>query len=542
MYKVLLVDDDFPVRVLLKQLINWEEEGFEIVDEAIDGEEALEKIEHYKPDIAIVDIGMPIMNGVELIKELQDRSIDCKVIVLSCHDDFQYVREAMKLGAKEYILKNLVTDERLIEVLSQIKQEIEEEKREQQENQQIKRWANRGLWELKQDYLQQILRGISINKLKMEQLIDELSMGISKYDNVLLLMEIDHYEDVINKLSEEDDKKLFNFSIRNVAEEVMQSFTLGEVVDMGGRHIALIVNFENEKSELVIKEKMNDLAVKLQGSINRYLDVQISIVITEKSHQLFDLFNLYEKALITMLVKFYEGENHIFWTNNHNNQINNQQSLHAKQLDKRLGQYIKTADIQEVENIIDDLIHQAKSKGITPNKVIRYWLGIHTILERLSKKYNLEITRLMDGSIEKAIQKSETISELKTLVMEVIEEIAQFFQSDRCDPQVTNASVKEVIYYVGCNYMNDITLSMVADHIQMNMAYLSHLFKQEMGESFVDYLKRIRINKAKYLLEHTDESIISVANQVGFYDRRYFSKIFKKVEGINPTEYKRKME
>ncbi len=126
--------------------------------------------------------------------------------------------------------------------------------------------------------------------------------------------------------------------------------------------------------------------------------------------------------------------------------------------------------------------------------------------------------------------------------MEVIEEIAQFFQSDRCDPQVTNASVKEVIYYVGCNYMNDITLSMVADHIQMNMAYLSHLFKQEMGESFVDYLKRIRINKAKYLLEHTDESIISVANQVGFYDRRYFSKIFKKVEGINPTEYKRKME
>ncbi len=209
MYKVLLVDDDFPVRVLLKQLINWEEEGFEIVDEAIDGEEALEKIEHYKPDIAIVDIGMPIMNGVELIKELQDRSIDCKVIVLSCHDDFQYVREAMKLGAKEYILKNLVTDERLIEVLSQIKQEIEEEKREQQENQQIKRWANRGLWELKQDYLQQILRGISINKLKMEQLIDELSMGISKYDNVLLLMEIDHYEDVINKLSEEDDKKAF---------------------------------------------------------------------------------------------------------------------------------------------------------------------------------------------------------------------------------------------------------------------------------------------------------------------------------------------
>lgn len=81
--------------------------------------------------------------------------------------------------------------------------------------------------------------------------------------------------------------------------------------------------------------------------------------------------------------------------------------MHAKQLDKRLGQYIKTTDIQEVENIIDDLIHQAKSKGITPNKVIRYWSGIYTILERLSKKkYNLEITRLMDGSIEKkAIQK-----------------------------------------------------------------------------------------------------------------------------------------
>ncbi|QUI24031.1 response regulator [Vallitalea pronyensis] len=541
MYKVLIVDDDFPVRVLLKQMIDWEEEGFEIVAEAIDGEEALEKIEFHKPDIAIVDIGMPIMNGVELIKALQERSIACKVIVLSCHDDFQYVHEAMKLGAEEYILKNLVTEERLREVLSQIKQAIQEEKREKQESQQLKRWANRGMWELKQDYLQQILRGISINKLKMEQLIQELSMGISKYNNVLLLLEIDHYEDVLNKLSEEEDQKLFNFSIRNVAEEVLQTVAKGEVLELGGAHIALIIDVENEKSEFAIKEKMNDLAIKLRGSINRYLDIQVSMVITEKSHQLFDLFHLYEKALITMLVKFYEGENHIFCTNNYNNAINHQHMLHVKLLDKRIEQYIKTADRKGIDNLLDDLSDQAIEKGITPNKVIRFWLDMHTILERFSRKYNLDIARLLDGSMAKAIQKSETIHELKHIVMDVVEEMIQYFHNLH-GKQVTNESVKEVMYYVGCNYMHDITLSMVADHIQMNMAYLSHLFKQEVGESFVDYLKHIRIDKAKYLLEHTNESINSVASQVGFYDRRYFSKIFKKLEGINPTAYKRKIE
>lgn len=542
MLKALLVDDDFPVRVLLKQMIDWEEVGYEIVDEAIDGEEALEKIETLKPDIAIVDIGMPIMNGVELIKAIEERALPCKVVVLSCHDDFQYVREAMKLGAREYILKNLVTEDRLIQILTQLKEEILKEREEEKESQQIKRWANRGMWELKQDYLQQILRGISINRRKMEQLIEELSMGISKYNNVLLLMEIDHYEDMINKISEEDNRKLFNFSIRNVAEEVMQSIGDGEVVDLGGRHVALIVNTQQEKSEMAIRDKMNALSSKLQGSINRYLDVQVSIVITEQSERLYDLFHLYEKALITMLIKFYEGENHIFWAGHYENRINRQESLEAKLLEKWMNQYIKSSDRDSFEKMINDLIAQAHRKGVIPNRVIRYWLGIQGILERFSRKYNLDIPRLVDGSMVRDIQKSETIKELKDIIMDITQEMMTYFKKDDRVQHVSNESVKEIMHYVQCNYMNDITFTTAADHVKMNMAYLSHLFKQEVGKSFVDYLKHIRIEKAKHLLEHTDESINSIANQVGFYDRRYFSKTFKKVVGINPTEFKSKVD
>ncbi|GMQ63988.1 response regulator transcription factor [Vallitalea maricola] len=541
MYKVLLVDDDFPVRVLLKQMINWEEAGLEIVGEAIDGEEALEKINELNPDIAIVDIGMPIKNGVDLIKELKEQNSRCKVIVLSCHDDFQYVKEALKFGAKEYILKNLVTEERLLVVLNQMKVEIDKEKVEIQESQQLKRWANRGMWELKQEYLQQILRGIIINKNKIEQLIDELSINISRYSNVLLLVEIDNYEDVINKIADRHNKKLFNFSVRNVLEEVLLGIAEGEVVDLGGKHIAIIVSFENEKSELVIIEKLNTLSHKIRDSINRYFDVNISTVITEKTNKLLDLFNLYEKALITILIKFYNGGNKIYWTSDSKTITNNSQSINVKNLEKLIRKYVKESNMLKLEELIDGILAQAKTKRISPNKVIKFWLKIHIILEKICENYDIEMKQLTDGSLTKKIQKSETIFELKEIIMVVVKDIAHYFKSETKETTISHEIVKEIINYVSCNYMKDITLSMVAERVNMNMAYISHLFKQEVGESFVDFLKTTRIKKAKYLLEHTDETVNSIANKVGFTDRKYFSKIFKKVEGVNPTEYKKRI-
>ena len=113
MFQTLLVDDDFLVRSYLKTLDSWEKEGYEVVRDVQDGEEALEEMNQEKIDIVVTDISMPLMDGIELIKAVKKNWPEVSVIVLSCHDDFEYVKEAMRLGADEYILKNTLDENSL---------------------------------------------------------------------------------------------------------------------------------------------------------------------------------------------------------------------------------------------------------------------------------------------------------------------------------------------------------------------------------------------------------------------------------------------
>lgn len=110
MFQTLLVDDDFLVRSYLKTLDSWEKAGYEVVRDVQDGEEALEVMNQEKIDIVVTDISMPLMDGIELIKAVKKNWPEVSVIVLSCHDDFEYVKEAMRLGADEYILKNTLDE------------------------------------------------------------------------------------------------------------------------------------------------------------------------------------------------------------------------------------------------------------------------------------------------------------------------------------------------------------------------------------------------------------------------------------------------
>lgn len=124
MQNVLLVDDDFLVRSYLKMLPSWEKTGFEIIADVRDGEEALEVMERAEIELVVTDIAMPLMDGIRLIREIRKRYTGIYVIVLSCHDEFEYVKEAMKEGADEYVLKNTLNEESLYTLLQAAKEKL----------------------------------------------------------------------------------------------------------------------------------------------------------------------------------------------------------------------------------------------------------------------------------------------------------------------------------------------------------------------------------------------------------------------------------
>ena len=128
MFRTLLVDDDFLVRTYLKTLSSWERAGYEITQDVQDGEEALDVMKQKEIDVVITDISMPVMDGIELIRHIRQEMENIYIIVFSCHDDFEYVKEAMRLGADEYVLKNALDEENLYEVLNKSKKQIENRK------------------------------------------------------------------------------------------------------------------------------------------------------------------------------------------------------------------------------------------------------------------------------------------------------------------------------------------------------------------------------------------------------------------------------
>ena len=144
MIRTVIVDDDFLVRSYLKQLKAWERADYRIVADARDGEEALKAVEELGPEVVVTDISRPLMDGIELIRRIRESNHSVYIIVLSCHDDFEYVKEAMKLGADEYVLKNSLNEDSLYEMLIRTAGQIQDKKEKFQENDEAKRLMEMG--------------------------------------------------------------------------------------------------------------------------------------------------------------------------------------------------------------------------------------------------------------------------------------------------------------------------------------------------------------------------------------------------------------
>ena len=181
MYRTLVADDDFLVRSYLKTLDSWEKAGYEIVDDAEDGEEAYGFLQKEKIDVLVTDLTMPVMDGIELIRKIREENRDIYIIVLSCHDDFEYVKEAMRLGADEYVLKNSLDEDSLYDTLEKSARLIENRRKKSQEQAQARKLIHLGSHALKYYFFNGLISGMLKNQAREEKRVEAGIAG--KYFN-----------------------------------------------------------------------------------------------------------------------------------------------------------------------------------------------------------------------------------------------------------------------------------------------------------------------------------------------------------------------
>ncbi|WP_141503870.1 response regulator [Paenibacillus luteus] len=532
MLKLIIVDDELLMRIGLRSLIHWEEHGFQIVGEASNGKEALEIAAKASPDLIITDVRMPTMDGLELIRETSKFLKNCKYVILSNFDEFRYVKEAMQLGASDYLIKCEIKPDILAQLLSQLRQQYSHLKQHQ-------------LSQLPEDYykqsltyLKEVLFKEAISGLKSEQdiiaKVEPLNIRLRPAEMVIAKIKIEHFEEVQKKYVEKDEK-LLRFSIVNVLEEIIPNKWSREIVVESSSEYLVIMNTipEVDKS---LRAELDKLCVKIIRSIKDFVNLRVSIGMSTPVQGYRYIKLAYQEASLALQQSFYTGAGQVLYfeeISKHPNHTGPGVSLSRNQ-EHEYQNIIESKNVNRLHAFMEDVWNFVHREQASAEEIRGIYISL---IETVNTYLSITVrSRFLsdDKSLYETILKVGTWEEIHFLVLDYV--LALFESESKNSEQLTYADM--AIQIMDRYYNTDISLQSVAKQINVNPSYLSRIFKQETGMNFVSYLTGIRINKAKLLLENKQLKVYEVAEKIGYHNYSYFSRIFKKVVGVSPEEYR----
>lgn len=493
MIKVLLADDDFLVRTFLSRITDWEKHGYKLVGAAQDGEEALEMTKEYEPDIIITDISMPTMDGIELIRRLKAEGNSAVIIALSCHDDFDYVKEAMKLGANEYVLKNLLTENKLLELLEEVKQSI------------VFKHKN-GLQfdapEEEREYYLGLLQG------------DKRRPADAFFTTAIMAVHIVNYDTHVAVMQMEQQKR-FHSSFAQICREACQNSSAVRCVHVRQGEYAVLLDLTDMPSLYERRQKIQQYASAAVRYAERYLAVSICIG-TSRSESVQNTEEIcWQEANDALNERFYTQQ--VVFYGWQLEACGREIPQTARTFCEQIPVYIDRRDGGIIRRMWQEILEEFRLQH-TEARLVQEWLrqtDRHAGISQRMIPERLEDFRGMENAYltfrEEMLPQTDTYS----------------------------SAVSQIIRYLQQQHTGDASLVLAAEQVHLNPAYLSHIFSRETGITFSEYLLSCRLNTAKDLLVRTDDRIKDVAVQSGFNDYRNFCKTFKKAVGLTPQNYRR---
>lgn len=533
MLRIFVADDDKIIREGLKVIIEEANREYKVVGEATNGVEALRAIESLKPDVLVVDINMPEMDGVELIKQLRSSQNTISIIVLSGFDEYRYVRESMKHGALDYLLKP-VNNESLIELLDRIDNELAliKENKEKALVQSV--IFEESMTLLKGKLINELVKGNGMNNPKIEELL--LDFGIASTGNIILSV---IGTDNICKM-EKDKLKGITFSPGYIIESyILNNFGSGsdkQIISAATDYEVIILTFSNNSTDFdeYIYGQFEAIRREIEKKETFTICAGISHVFSNirKSHI------PYHQALFSLKRRFYEGGNKII-------KYLQESSCYAYINENIINNYfdriinsIEITDTVRTGKIIEEMLAAFRKSNGDPEQIRKICIELvqKTSIRLNEFKNALELFPQEDLNMILYIESLDTYDELKNYLAGAFCRIMEQIKLERS--YKTRKIPEKAKEYIKMHYKENITLKSVADHVYLNSSYFSELFKNETGKNFIDYLIETRINEAKKLLEMPDIKVYEVGEKVGYEDPVSFNRAFKKIVGISPNEYR----
>lgn len=531
-YRVIIADDEPKIIQLIKMLGNWDEYGIEIVDECHDGRETLRSIYKNKPDFVISDIKMPELDGIELIEETRKAGIDSFFILLSGYRHFEYAQSAIALNVVEYLLKP-IDQEKLNQTLGKVCRQISQKReekinreeltriREQESIRQIKRMMSRMMEaEKKGSMPEEFLSEAALNAAY------QTAFAPGRYQILNIATNMGNVLENANSLLHSELLRLLENCFSGKAVYYYYSNVIGYVI---------LLNYR-EEFEKQMKECISALYYGLRNLTEIYGDFRINIGVSSVKSSCWELAAAAQEARAAEWGRLLMTRDGVldYSRVSHLKRIPRQEMISDEEL-SALENYVRYLGKEEMGELFQKLHSRAGAwTDASPESMAEVF---YALLSSVESAVNEEERDKLDEACMYAYVEARSFpGAIKNLYMKLEEYISQKREIMK---EKTRKPISEAVRYIKVNYGKNISAEDVAAASQVSAVYLSRLFKDEMDMGFNEFLTQVRLEEARKLLAGTNLTIKEIAGKVGYLDEKYFSKLFKKVTGIKPTEYRR---
>lgn len=571
MIKVLIVDDELLVRITLRTLLDWEKYGYTICGECSDGEQAMGLIPKLHPDIVITDVKMEYVNGDELVRFIDKNYPEIGTIVISSYDDYQYVRDTMKHNALDYLIKNDLTGEVLLEALKRGSGKL-----------------NLGLDTLKNEsdrkaickqFVWQLLGGLYHGReeqLKLKLKLIRLDMGTAQVLPILVSF---------GRMEEMGERKAFSHTVINgstadssavcngskcerkaishsviygsngsksienhVQEKLMTDASIctmlehiivenhqGLAVSMEDNLILMLVSFDGVVSRKTVSEDVQRLVQRSEFCLYKYLQQKANFHVGR-------ICALQE--IDQSYLELYERRKRMFLEEEGNGisskavkEYNNGQGISLKD-EQSILLAVKNKEKEKLQDLLNTIFETIRKEEIPRAGCAQLFNELVILSFSICKKYGIDYKNIYDKStgIMEYVGNIERFRDCKAFMIGLYGSILEVLIKREADKSFSKP-VRSIIAYVHNHFQESISLGEIARSLNMNSSYISKLFKDEVGVGFVEYLNEVRLEHAKELMDLKNRKLKELIEESGFYSYQYFFSLFKKKFNMTPKEY-----
>lgn len=534
--KVFLVEDEMVIRRGIKNSIDWEKEGYIFCGEASDGELAYPMIIKEKPDILITDIRMPFMDGLELCKLVKEELPNIKILILSGYDEFDYAKEAIRLGVTEYLLKP-ISSGKLLEALNGVSESIRREKEDKDLVRKYMEEMRENTEHEKQKFFEQMIAG----NLSMADALEtgkkyEMNLSAGMYNLLLFRFTLGEENRKSGELLGEAE-----YAIKKLTERLEYVFEFQR--DVEGWAFLLMADNEEQMSE-----RVKELSKDLEEIMKNYSTIAYFGGIGQPVARLRELEESFREAERALAARFTMELNRIISVEDirmaqNVDTLDDIEITSFGEIEKTrtmLEKFLNNGAEDEIDEFVDVYINELPEENLK-SVLMRQYIIMDAYIVMMSFCEKIEgiegEMQAQSEELKNSMKTIQTLEEIKNYIRMLLKKIIGV--RDTISGRRYSDIIEITKDQIRKTYMSDeISLNTIAAEVGMSPSYFSSIFSKEMGKTFVEYLTEIRMDRAKELLMCSSMKTSEIGYEVGYKDPHYFSYIFKKTQNCTPKEFR----